>query len=144
MTFAFIAQKFKSNINLILLFLNIILFSENQVERLIGSYLPEIRPHFPLSITFCLSLFGMAFKKREDSNMSVDCVLKKSFWNFNYPSKVSQVQYDALFGLNFLMDLLVYYLLNQQQCNLSSYFFISICNSSLTAVLTLVWAIVMC
>ena len=56
----------------------------------------------------------MAFKKREDSNMSVDCVLKKSFWNFNYPSKVSQVQYDALFGLNFLMDLKFEFEQNEQ------------------------------
>ena len=47
----------------------------------------------------------MAFRKRRDLNMSVDCVLKKSFWNFVYPSKVSQVNYDAIFSLNFLMDL---------------------------------------
>jgi hypothetical protein len=75
------------------------------VKRLVGSYLPEIRPHFPLSITFCLSLFGMAFKKMKETNMSVDCVIKKSFWNFKHPSKVSQVQYDAISGLSFLMDL---------------------------------------
>lgn len=77
----------------------------SKVKRLVSSYLPEIRPHFPLSITFCLQLFDLAFKRNSHINMSVDCVLKKSFWNFSYPSKVSQVHYDAIFSLNFLMDL---------------------------------------
>lgn len=81
----------------------------SKVKRLVGSYLPEIRPHFPLSITFCLQLFDLGFRKRNALNMSVDCVLKKSFWNYKYSSRVSQVHYDAIFSLNFLMLVFINY-----------------------------------
>lgn len=50
-------------------------------------------------------MFDLAFKSERKFNLSVDCVLNKSFWNFKNSSKLSQVHYHAVFGLNFLMDL---------------------------------------
>ena len=75
-----------------------------KLERLVGSFIPEIRPHFPLSVTFSMSFFDSEFRKSKQT-MSVECLLNKSFWNYSYQSKVSQVHYDAVFSLNFLMDM---------------------------------------
>ena len=76
-----------------------------KVKRLVGSFIPEIRPHFPLSTSFALKFFDNQFQRKSSHNPTVDCLLNKSFWNYSYKSKVSQVHYDAVFSLNFLMDM---------------------------------------
>jgi ATP-dependent RNA helicase DDX60 len=75
-----------------------------KLKRLVGSFIPEIRPHFPLSVSFAMNFFDFEFRKKKPS-MAVECLLNKSFWNYSYHSKVSQVHYDAVFSLNFLMDM---------------------------------------
>ena len=32
-------------------------------------------------------------------------IVNRSFWNYSYDTKVSQVHYDDVFSLNFLMDM---------------------------------------
>ena len=76
-----------------------------KVKRLVGSFIPEIRPHFPLSTSFALKFFDNQFQRKSPHNLTVDCLLNKSFWNYTYKSKVSQVHYDAVFSLNFLVDM---------------------------------------
>ena len=76
-----------------------------KVERLVSSYIPQLRPHFPIGITFSMQLFDCAFKSSPKFETSVNCILQQSFWNHCYPSKISQAHYDAVFSLNFLMDM---------------------------------------
>ena len=76
-----------------------------KVERLVGSFIPEIRPHFPLSVTFAMNFFDAEFRKKAPNMSVVECLLNRSFWNYSYDTKVSQVHYDAVFSLNFLMDM---------------------------------------
>ncbi|RNA20271.1 putative ATP-dependent RNA helicase DDX60 [Brachionus plicatilis] len=76
----------------------------SKINRLMGSYIPELRPHFPLSVTFTMQLFDCVLKSKNRVNLSIDCVLFKSYWNFTY-SRLNQVGYYAIFSLNFLFDL---------------------------------------
>lgn len=76
-----------------------------KVERLISSNVAEMRPHFPLSVTFAMQLFDCVLKTNKAENISIDSVLNKSFWNYSYKSKIKQVGYNAIFSIHFLYQL---------------------------------------
>ncbi|CAF0996168.1 unnamed protein product, partial [Brachionus calyciflorus] len=85
---------------------NVIFFdiSLSKIERLVGSYTTELRPHFPISVSFVMQLFDNVLKSNQNRNLNVDCVLNKSYWNFKY-SKINQIGYHAVFSLSFLFQL---------------------------------------
>ena len=87
---------------------NIIFFDipKSKVQRLIGSFLPELRPQFPISLSSILQLYNYSKKKSE---IAFNCVVDHSYWQFLYPSKGKQIRYDSIFSLNFLMDLQLIY-----------------------------------
>ena len=75
-----------------------------KINRLLGSYIPELRPHFPLSVTFTMQIFDCFLKSKKIQNLNIDCVLFNSYWNFKN-SRINQVGYYAIFSLNFLFEL---------------------------------------
>ena len=77
---------------------------KSKVLRLIGSFIPELRPQFPLSLSIIMQLYNYAIEQKKNES-KFNCLLDKSYWQYLYPSKGNQIRYDAIFSLNFLMDI---------------------------------------
>ena len=81
---------------------------KSKVQRLIGSFIPELRPQFPISLSVIMQVYNYASQKKKNE-ASFNCLIDKSYWQYLYPSKGKQIRYDAVFSLNFLMDLQLIY-----------------------------------
>ncbi|XP_058406305.1 probable ATP-dependent RNA helicase DDX60-like [Diceros bicornis minor] len=76
-----------------------------KIKRLITSGLPELRGHFPLSITLVLRLMLLASKggDPEDATAKVLSVLKHSLLSFKQPRAMEILKLYFLFSLQFLV-----------------------------------------
>jgi hypothetical protein len=89
---------------------NVVFFDipKSKVERLVGSFIPDLRPQFPISVSVIMQLYHF-LKLTPKYEASFDFFLDKSYWKFMYPSKGIQIRYDAFFSINFLMNLQLIY-----------------------------------